>query len=43
MGITGQSIPQWVATPAKYVVNGDLTPQEFEIIVKYLASQGIIK
>jgi sugar lactone lactonase YvrE len=43
MGIVGQSIPQWVAIPAKYAVNGDLTPQEFEIIVKYLASQGIIK
>ena len=43
MGISGKSIPKWVAMPAKYVINGDLTPQEFEIIVKYLASKGIIK
>lgn len=43
MGISGQFIPKWVTTPAKYVVDGDLTPQEFETIVKYLASQGIVK
>lgn len=43
MGISGQSVPKWVTVPAKYVVDGDLTPQEFETIIKYLASKGIIK
>jgi hypothetical protein len=43
MGINGNHIPSWVMTTTKFVVNGDITAEDFVNIVKYLASQGIIK
>ena len=43
IGIQGQHIPSWVAKTTKWVVDGNVTPQEFENLVKYLASAGIVK
>ena len=43
VGIQGKSIPAWVAKTAKYVVDGDLTPEGFASIVQYLAFEGIVK
>ena len=43
LGIEGSTIPHWVSTTAKYVTSNDLSPEQFQDIVKYLASNGIIK
>ena len=43
IGIQGQSIPNWAGKLSKMVVDGDLTPQEFENALKYLASIGVVK
>ena len=43
IGLSGKTIPKWVSNAAKYVVNNDMTQQDFENLIKYLASNGIIK
>jgi hypothetical protein len=43
IGISGQSIPHWMAKAAKYTVDGDITSQELANVLKYLASHGVIK
>jgi sugar lactone lactonase YvrE len=43
MGVTAEFVPNWVSKTAKFVVDGDITPQDLQNAVKYLASHGIVK
>jgi hypothetical protein len=43
IGIKGHMIPTWVVNTAKWVVNGEETPQEFITAIKYLSEKRIIQ
>jgi hypothetical protein len=43
MGIQGTHIPSWMVKNAKWVTSGDISQQDLENGLRYLASNGIIK
>ena len=42
-GIQGQQIPSWLMKTTKWLVNGQMSEDEFINIIKYLAKNGMIK
>lgn len=42
MGIDAKHIPSWYMKTSKWVVNNDVTPEEFVNAIKYLYDKGII-
>ena len=42
MGIDAKHIPSWYMKTSKWVVNNDVTPEEFVNAIKYLYEKGII-
>ena len=43
IGVEAKHIPSWVKKPTRWIVNGDLTTEEFINAIKYLHEKGIIK
>jgi len=41
--VKGDYIPQWVSTPAEWLVNGEITRVDFSHLITYLADNKIIK
>ncbi|HEV2193697.1 MAG TPA: hypothetical protein VGR54_08790 [Nitrosopumilaceae archaeon] len=41
--ISGTYIPQWIAKPANWLLNGDISEYEFDNIITYLSQQNIIR
>src|SRR5437879_141136 len=43
MGIKANHIPSWVTKTAKWVIDGEITEQDFVNAIKYMHASGIIK
>jgi hypothetical protein len=43
MGIKGHVIPSWVMKTTKWVVDDEVSQQEFISVIKYMSEKGIIK
>jgi hypothetical protein len=42
MGISGKHLPAWILKNAKYVVNDEISTQDFVKAVNYLKNKGLI-
>jgi hypothetical protein len=43
IGLTGNYIPSWVKKTTEFVVNGEISPQDFTNSINYLSQKGLIK
>ncbi len=43
IGIQGQHIPSWVMKTSKWIIDGEMSQQEFVNAIKYLSDKGMIK